>query len=76
MKTALGFLVAFAIGIVCRLADVPLPAPPVLIGALLVATMTVGYAVTDRFMARRAGAQRALSGEPTGDVAAPRDKAP
>ncbi|HUG97821.1 MAG TPA: DUF1427 family protein [Gammaproteobacteria bacterium] len=58
MKTALGFLVAFAIGIACRLTDVPLPAPPVLLGALLVATMTAGYVLTDRFMARRAAAPR------------------
>ncbi|HEU0222482.1 MAG TPA: XapX domain-containing protein [Paracoccaceae bacterium] len=36
MRIALGFLLALAIGRVCRLADIPLPAPPALIGALLV----------------------------------------
>jgi len=69
VKTGLGLLVAFAIGIVCRLTDVPLPAPLALIGALLVSAMTAGYVVTDRFMTRH-------TGEPTGETVAPRDRAP
>jgi len=69
MKTGLGFIVAFAIGIVCRLTDVPLPAPLALLGALLVAAMTVGYVVTDRLMARRIGG----SGLPTATPSAQRD---
>jgi len=76
MKIALGFLLAFAIGVVCRLTDVPLPAPPALIGALLVVAMSVGYTVTDRFAANRATKHRVLCGGPTGDVVAPREKAP
>jgi len=32
MKIALGLLLALAIGIVCRLATIPLRAPPLLIG--------------------------------------------
>ena len=42
MKIALGLILAFAIGVACRLATIPLPAPPVLIGALLVLAMTLG----------------------------------
>ena len=39
----------FLIGASCRWFNVPLPAPPKLLGALLVATMTVGYLVTGHF---------------------------
>jgi XapX domain-containing protein len=66
MKIGIGFALAFAIGAVCRLTAVPLPAPPVLIGALLVVAMSVGYAVTDRFAANREARHRALCGGPTG----------
>ena len=41
MKVALGLLLALAIGVACRLASIPLPAPPVHIGALLVLAMTL-----------------------------------
>lgn len=51
MKVALGFILAFTIGVVCRLAAIPLPAPPLLIGALLVVAMTLGYVMTDRLSA-------------------------
>lgn len=43
MKVALGLLLAVAIGIACRLAGIPLPAPPVLIGALLMPGTTEAY---------------------------------
>ena len=46
MKVALGFAIAFLIGVACRLAALPLPAPPALIGALLVVAMTLGFLVT------------------------------
>jgi XapX domain-containing protein len=54
MKAALGIAIAFATGFVCRALGIPAPAPPALIGALLVTAMTVGYVVTDRYMAMRA----------------------
>lgn len=41
----LGFLLALAIGVGCRLLDLPLPAPPRIEGALLVLAMTVGFLV-------------------------------
>lgn len=70
MKIALGLFLAFAIGVACRLAGIPLPAPPVLIGALLVLAMTLGYVVTDRRAAYRAATSRplcgGLSGQPKG----------
>lgn len=54
MKAALGIAIAFATGFACRALGIPAPAPPALIGALLVAAMTVGYVVTDRYMTTRA----------------------
>lgn len=65
MKMTLGFLLAFAIGSVCRLADVPLPAPPVLIGALLVVATSAGYSLTDRYARQRAARRGAVHGGPT-----------
>jgi XapX domain-containing protein len=57
MRIALGFVLAFVIGVLCRRFDVPLPGPSRLLGALLVMTLTLGYVVTDRLLAARAGAQ-------------------
>ena len=50
MKIAFGFLLAFSIGAACRWLEIPLPAPPRLVGALLVVAMTVGFLVTDRLL--------------------------
>lgn len=66
MKIALGFLLAFAIGALCRVTGVPLPAPPVVIGAALVVAMTIGYLIADRF-ARRAAKHLEHCGGPIGD---------
>ena len=68
IKTWLGFGLAFLIGVVCRMVDIPLPAPPVLIGALLVVAMTTGYVLTDRYAARRIATQKSRCGGPTGDT--------
>jgi XapX domain-containing protein len=38
-----GILLGLMIGAGCRILDLPLPAPPRLVGALLVVTMTLGY---------------------------------
>ncbi len=72
MKTAIGFWLGLCIGIVCRLAEVPLPAPPVLVGALLVVAMTLGYVVTDRFAQHREASSRASCGGPSGETRAAR----
>ncbi len=39
----IGIALGLAIGFVCRWFDLPLPAPPKLVGALLVVAMTVGF---------------------------------
>ncbi len=43
ISTVLGFALAIAIGVGCRLLDIPLPAPPRLQGALLVVAMCCGF---------------------------------
>ena len=53
MKVAFGFVLAVTIGIVCRVAFIPVPAPQALIGAFVVLAMTLGYIWTDRLVARR-----------------------
>ena len=68
MKVALGLFLALAIGVACRLAGIPLPAPPVLIGALLVLAMTLGYVVTDRLAVHREAKSKPLCGGPSGQV--------
>ncbi|MEO1120355.1 MAG: DUF1427 family protein [Pseudomonadota bacterium] len=42
-----GLLLGFAIGAGCRWLDLPLPAPPKVIGALLVVAMTLGFIGSD-----------------------------
>lgn len=44
MALALGL----GIGVGCRWFDLPLPAPPKLVGALLVLSMTLGFVVASR----------------------------
>jgi XapX domain-containing protein len=53
MKLFLGFLLAFAIGVGCRLARIPSPAPNAIIGGLLVVSMSTGYVLTDKWLDRR-----------------------
>lgn len=42
-KVLLGIGLGALIGAACRWFDVPVPAPPALVGALLVVAMTLGY---------------------------------
>ena len=52
MRLILGFVLAFAIGVVCRVARIPSPAPNALLGSLLVVAMSVGYLAAGRVLAR------------------------
>jgi XapX domain-containing protein len=58
MKSLLGFGLGIVLGLLigfgCRALGIPAPAPPALIGALLVVAMTLGYETADRLLARRA----------------------
>jgi XapX domain-containing protein len=49
MKPLIGIVLAFALGFACRAFGIPSPAPPMILGALLVMTMTVGYIAMDRW---------------------------
>ena len=55
LKTVIGLGLAFAVGAACRWFDLPAPAPPKILGALLVATMTLGYLSTDKYLTGRSG---------------------
>ncbi len=70
MRIAVGFVLAFAIGVVCRATGIPLPAPPILLGALVVLSMSVGYIGTDRLVRARAARYRDLCAGPSGTTAA------
>lgn len=50
-KTVIGLLLGFCVGLVCAWLEIPAPAPPVLVGALLVVAMTSGYVFTDKYLA-------------------------
>lgn len=68
MKTTIGLVLAFVIGAVCRFAGIPSPAPPAIVGALLVLSMTIGYLLMDRVARHRANQSRSLCGGPTGEL--------
>ncbi|MEM4990430.1 DUF1427 family protein [Collimonas sp. H4R21] len=55
-KIVLGLLLSFAVGAACHLAQIPVPSPPVLSGAILVFMMSSGYWLVDRYLAARAAA--------------------
>ena len=65
MKIAIGLFLGIAIGVVCRLVELPLPAPPVLTGALLVVAMTLGYLAVDRWFDKKCTTEPYCGG-PTG----------
>lgn len=53
-KVIWGLVLSFVVGFCCHLAQIPVPSPPVLSGALLVFTMSSGYWLVDRHLAARA----------------------
>jgi XapX domain-containing protein len=75
MKIALGLLLALGVGIVCRLVELPLPAPLALTGAVLVLAMSAGYEFVDRLAPHRAVTQRENCGGPNGGPRPSRDTA-
>lgn len=55
IKILIAILLALMIGVVCRLFEIPLPAPPTLLGVGLILAITIGYIAADRVIANRAG---------------------
>ncbi|MTI09939.1 DUF1427 family protein [Curvivirga aplysinae] len=43
LNAFIGIILGLVIGGICRWFDLPLPAPPKLVGALLVVCMTIGF---------------------------------
>jgi XapX domain-containing protein len=62
MKSMIGIVLAFALGFACRAFGIPSPAPPLILGALLVMTMTIGYIAVDRWLASPARHTRDCGG--------------
>ncbi|MDJ0625250.1 MAG: DUF1427 family protein [Candidatus Caenarcaniphilales bacterium] len=50
IKSLLGLLIGFSIGIVCKFASLPLPAPPMILGSVLVLSITLGYMLIDNYL--------------------------
>lgn len=47
ISALIGLALGFLIGVGCRWFDLPLPAPPRIVGALLVVCMTMGFIGAD-----------------------------
>lgn len=63
MKVLISLVLATGIGVLCRVADIPVPAPPAIVGALLVLSMTVGHIAADRMMAAHTSASETAAKE-------------
>lgn len=70
MKILISLLLATGVGVVCRVAGIPLPAPPVIVGALLVLSMTLGYLAAVRIAGDRPKDNQRLCGGLTGSAKA------
>lgn len=49
MNWLIGITMAFSIGAICRVFNLPLPAPPNLQGSLLVLAVTLGFMAANHF---------------------------
>ena len=58
MKLIIGLLIGFAVGFFCNYSGIPVPAPPALLGVALVASMTVGHLLTDKYLEKKASGGR------------------
>ncbi|WNG37671.1 XapX domain-containing protein [Archangium violaceum] len=67
-KFCVGLLLGLAIGFGCRWLGIPVPAPPMLVGASLVVAMTSGYLLADHFIATHPAHHRHNCGGPSGDT--------
>jgi XapX domain-containing protein len=59
MSEVLGLLLGIVIGVACRWFDLPLPAPPRIVGALLVVAMSLGFIGTDVLLKQVTASQSA-----------------
>lgn len=68
-KPLIGLAVALLLGFACRTFSIPSPAPPVVLGALLVIAMILGYQLVDRWLAQHPARHAANCGGPSGRTA-------
>ena len=57
MKMVIGSVLAFVIGGLCKVAGIPVPAPPAIMGALLVFSMTSGYVLAGHYARGKPGGE-------------------
>lgn len=50
IKKAIGLALGFGIGLGCAFTGIPVPAPPILIGSLMVVAMTLGFITMDQIL--------------------------
>jgi len=62
VKNLIAVCLALLIGVACRWFEIPVPAPPRLFGALLILAVTLGYVLTDTWIARRPTPSTAAAG--------------
>ncbi len=67
-RLALGLPVAFAVGFLASLAGIPVPAPPTVLGALVVMAMTLGYRFADRLLVSRPSSSEDVCAGPSGVI--------
>ena len=73
IKSAAGIALGLLIGAGCRWLDVPVPAPPKFIGAVLVVAMTLGYLGADKVLSHRVVTAASVSSVSTSGAASPKD---
>lgn len=52
LKNVAGFIIAFAVGALCRLLLIPNPSPTEIIGGVIVIAMSLGYVSMDSYVKR------------------------
>lgn len=52
-KSIIGILMALSIGFCCKIFDIPMPAPPSLLGASFILATTTGFLLTEKYLARK-----------------------
>ena len=55
LKYLISLVIAFLLGLVCKLWGLPVPAPPMLLGALMISAMTLGFMATDKYLSKKGG---------------------
>ena len=52
-RMIIGYVICFGIGFLCRIVDLPLPAPPIILGAMIVVVTSLGYSMADKHLTKK-----------------------